>query len=168
MGDTEEDNMGFESLPNKLGAIPEFHPLPVQTPPTYNTQAAIAPLLHLADYLSPRKRAMRKAAVAKANYEYRMYRPGGPAEKNAAWMYEGRSLARQIQQARLRKLNEAAQPYQPTNEQRAYMKRNGITSFSSKSVIDAANPMRLNQNDLAQVEEAPEEIDLPDLVAEQE
>ena len=66
----------FQVLPNKLGNIPEFRPLPVPEPPVYNTTAAITPLLKLADYLSPRQRAIRQAATARANYEYKMYMSG--------------------------------------------------------------------------------------------
>lgn len=71
--------MSFETFPGYHINVPEiFHPAPVERPPIFNTSETIAPLLHLAQYLSPEARALRKAAVAKANWEYRAYTSGNP------------------------------------------------------------------------------------------
>lgn len=105
--------MGFASLPNRLGNLPEiYHAIPVERPPVYDTTAMITPLLHLADHFSPESRAKRQAAVAKANYEYRLYAGGGMDKlwwmKNQQQQMQMRLTASNIakNEAYVKKLNE--------------------------------------------------------------
>lgn len=130
--------MGFQqlqTLPARLGNIPEiFHPTNIPAPPVYNTDAAVAPLLKLAEYLSPDARARRKAAVAKAAYDYWMYAPGGQAYKNVTWLNEQRGRERQIKTLQIDALNrrKIGRPY--TAEEMDAFRRMGIIPPASAPV----------------------------------
>lgn len=99
----------FQQLPSHDLHVPEFHPLPVPAPPVYNTTETIAPLLNLANYLSPVERAKRKAVIAKANYEYRLYAGGGDPRliKDPFFYLKRQKLMTDImaKQAYMKKLN---------------------------------------------------------------
>src|SRR5450631_1947547 len=110
--------MGFENLqrlPSAQLDIPKYQPYIQPPPPVYDTSATIHSLQALAEYMSPNARALRQAAVAKANYEYRMYRPGGLAEKNAMWMSQLRQSQMQRNMALAAKYNALSHPQQDPN-----------------------------------------------------
>lgn len=104
----------FQHLPNYDLQIPRFTPVNIPPPPVYNTTETIAPLLHLAEYLSPDARALRKAVVAKANFEYRAYTSGNPkAFLDPQFYLRLRAMQRQDQ---LRQLQmDALRRKQPSN-----------------------------------------------------
>lgn len=88
--------MSFETLKSHdldtAAFLNASRPVPVERPPVYDTAATIAPLLKLADYMSPEKRAQRQAIIAKANYEYWMY---GPKGRNMLWKLKADQITRQ-------------------------------------------------------------------------
>lgn len=78
--------MPFDRLENRIGSLPEiYHSIPVERPPVYDTSKMLQPLLSLADYLSPHKKALRQMEIAKANAEYRALMPGGRDEQMWYW-----------------------------------------------------------------------------------
>jgi hypothetical protein len=72
--------MAFETYPNYNIRLPEVPRPMAPTPiPVYDTSQSIKQLQMLSEYFSPLARAQRAAAVAKANWEYRVYHSNNPA-----------------------------------------------------------------------------------------
>lgn len=120
--------MPFDRLPNAITApLPEiFHPIPIERPPVYPTGEMIKPILALADYLSPDSRAKRKAAVAKANYEYRLYQPGGIAENQALWKYKTNVLAQRAAYLKIENENLKARGLAPSAAKTDYFRQHNL------------------------------------------
>lgn len=137
--------MAFETLPDHNLQIPEFHPVQVAPPPVYNTAATIAPLLKLAEYMSPESRAHRKALIAKANYEYWLY---GPKGRNVMWnqKLQQSKLAQQKIQSEIDKnhatidaLHARSGPEQPPAWLPPRAKRQWMATHSSSQPSAATN-----------------------------
>jgi hypothetical protein len=126
----------FQQLPSHDLHVPEFHPAQVPAPPVYNTTETIAPLLNLANYLSPVERAKRKAVIAKANYEYRLYSGGGDPRliKDPFFYLKRQKLMTDImaKQAYMNRLNKSGHAPIDPNAARRMQKFFGLNEASNK------------------------------------
>lgn len=134
----------FVQLPNRLGSLPEiFRPVNIPAPPVYDTGALVKPILNLAEYLSPESRAKRKAAVAKANFEYRMYSSDNMATKDPFYYY---------------KLREYQDRHRRTN---AYINKAGKGAASYETpAMKAFKKLRPKQEKIADPAEESDETEL--------
>lgn len=135
----ERDNtMGFASfqeLPSRNLQIPDQHFASVSAPPVYDTSQSIKQITALAAYLSPDARARRKAAVAKANYEYRLYSSG--TNKDPFFLYKVRAYNDAHMKAINGKLG--GQPW--TARELAAAKAAGVTLPLSRGELKTTAPV---------------------------
>lgn len=122
--------MPFDVLPSRVNGITSqdlYRPVAVPAPPVYDTEKLLHPLMALADYMSPVKKAQRKAQVAEYNYKYWLYTKGDPAtikdpfyaykvrdyeDKHSVAMHKlkaGGSLSHETPAQRIRRLNSSTE-----------------------------------------------------------